>query len=136
VLFFGGWYCGSLKSKAQLDRSLTAQQATVAAALVAQAKISDAEEARLNAVIAKYETTPIDPIALTVGSRVFKYAAASCNTLPSAQAATPGASNPTPVPSGPGPIERATNDAFAACSHDSKELAAIQECLAKAVVNR
>lgn len=126
VLFFGGWYCGSLKSKAALDHSLEAQQATVAAALIAQRKISDAEEARLNAVIAKYEATPIDPIALTVGSRVFKYAAASCSTVPSAPSPTPGVSKPTPIPSGPGPIEQATNAAFTACSHDANELAALQ----------
>jgi hypothetical protein len=126
VLFFGGWYCGSLKSKAQLDRSLAAQQATVAAALLAQRKISDAEEDRLNAVIAKYEATPIDPIALTVGTRLYKYAAASCSAVPTSTAAPTGVSSTPAVPSGPGPVELASDAAFKACAQDSAELAAIQ----------
>jgi len=118
LLFGGGWYCGSLKAKDQLDHTLAAQQATVAAALLAQRKISDAEEARLNAVIAKYEATPIDPIALSVGSRVFKYAAASCPTVPSTPTTTPGAGSAPAVPTGPGPVEQAVTDAFKACAHD------------------
>ena len=126
VLFLSGWYCGSLKSKAALDRSLTAQSATVTAALIAQRKISDAEEDRLNAVIAKYEATPIDPIALSVGSRVYKYAAASCGAVSSPAATPTGAISPTPIPPSPGPVEQAVTAAFTACSHDANELAAIQ----------
>lgn len=131
ALFFGGWYCGSLKSKSQLERSLAAQSATVTAALIAQRKISEAEEARLNAVIAKYEATPIDPIALSIGSRVYKYAAASCSAMPSAGTAAPGTRDAAPIPSGPGPIESATNDAFTACAKDSAELAALQSAWPK-----
>lgn len=131
LLFFGGWYCGSLKSKAALDHSLEAQSATVTAALIAQRKISDAEEDRLNAVISKYEQSLLDPIALSVGTRVYEHAAASCPTVSSAKAATGRTSEPTAVPPHPDPVESILNAYVEACSKDASQLAAIQEAWPK-----
>lgn len=125
ALFLGGWYCGSLKSKAALDHSLAAQQATVAAALEAQQKISDAEEARLNAVIAKYETDPIDPIVPGTAQRMHDYEVRECSVSSPSAVAGGTVIAPT-VPRSDPEFERLSQATFDAAAHDSKELAAIQ----------
>lgn len=125
-LFFGGYYCGGLSGKAKLAAVQQSQAQLVAKTLLAQKANTDQEMTRLNKVIATYENTPIDPVAVTVGSRVYKYAAAHCGAVPQAPAPTSGTVPAASVPSSPGPIERATNDAFAACSHDANLVIALQ----------
>lgn len=130
ALFFGGFYLGGLKSKVTLEHSLSQQSATVAAALQAQQKISDAEETRLNGIIAKYEQTPIDPIALTLGASLHKYTLSECPV--SGPAANSSGTGSTPaVTASDGSVERATDAVFKACAQDAAELAAIQQAWPK-----
>lgn len=124
-LFFGGWYCGSLRSKDMLDRSLAAQQATVAAALLAQRKISDAETDRLNLVIANYEKAPIDPVSITLGASLHKYTLSEC-PVSAPKTNTSGTLSTPAIPASDARVELATDAVFKACAQDAAELATLQ----------
>lgn len=125
VLFGGGFYLGGLHNKDVLDHTLANQQATVAAALLAQRKISDAEEDRLNAIITKYENAPVDPLSVNVGTRVYHYITAGC-AVPKTATPTSGVSGPAPVAANPDRVESSLNRYVSACSKEAAELVAIQ----------
>lgn len=119
------FWLGSLPSKEKLDHSLAQQSATVAAALLAQRKVTDAETDRLNAVVAKYEAEPIDPIVPGTAERLHDYEVREC-ALSSPAANTSGTSGTPAVPRSDPELERLSQAAFDAGAHDAKELAALQ----------
>jgi len=126
LCFAGGWYCGSLRSKTAYEALQAAQAENTAKAVLAERASTAAELARTSAILKGYQDAPIDSVALSVGSRVFKYANAASCSLPQA-AADPGrAPSAAPLPVGPSEVERALADLAVACSEDARELAALQ----------
>src|SRR5208282_5377927 len=94
ALCFWAYHLGGLSGAAKVSALELAQQAAVLKAVEAQAASTARETARLNTLVASYETTHINPVALDIGSRVYKYAAASCPALPKAASHPDGAGAP------------------------------------------
>src|SRR5271165_4215316 len=93
------YHQGGLAGAAKVSALELAQQAAVSKAVEAQAASTARETARLNTLVASYESTPINPVALDIGSRVYKYTTASCDAVPKAPANPTGTSAPATQPS-------------------------------------
>jgi hypothetical protein len=125
VLLGIAYYLGGLPGKAALA-SLKAQQASlVATELQRQAANSLAEIARLNTVIATYEQNQLDPLALSLGSRVYHYIQIGSCPLPGTAAHPGGTVGPGPVTTAPDSVEPALNAYIEACSRDATRLDAL-----------
>ena len=121
------WYHqGGNSARAALEGFQAAQAANTAKAVLSERASGAAELARVNTVLKGYQDVPIDPIALSIGSRVFKYAGAASCAVPQAPADPGGTRSPTPLAIGPSEIERALTALAVACSEDARELAALQ----------
>lgn len=124
------FWLGGLPGKATIASLKASQQTQLTAALESQAASKQAEIDRINKLLVSYVQTPVNPIALDIGTRVYKYAAASDCPVSSTPTAS-GAINPTPQPANPssagsGIIEQRLNDHFKACAQDAAQLAALQ----------
>lgn len=127
LLLFGlGYHFGGLASKTKLEASQEAQSQAVAKAVIAQQAASQAEQTRLNKVIADYEATPINPVVTGIAGRLYKYEIRDC-PVSHANANSPGTSNPSGVPGSDSTFERLSQDAFDAADRDSRKLTAIQK---------
>jgi hypothetical protein len=127
IAFAIGFYFGGLRSKTALETVETAQSENTAKAVLAQKAALDAEEARLNGVIAKYEATPIDPIAVGLAGRVLQYARVADCPVPKAASITSGTGDTAAQSSGDASLIRLSQAVLDACAQDAAQLTALQQ---------
>lgn len=127
VLFGGGWYCGSRASKTALEGFQAAQSANTAKAVLAERASAATELARVNTILKGYQDAPIDPVALSLGSRVLNYARVADCPVPSPGPAPSGTVSAGPQPGGDGGVEQALTGVLTACAQDASELTALQQ---------
>jgi len=127
ALLIWAYHLGGDASQAKLEALEALQSSNTAKAVLAQKAASDAEEARLNSVIAKYEATPIDPVAIGLAGRVLQYA--RLTECPVSQTATTagGTGNTPTKPPGDPELERLSQAAIDACDHDAHQVIALQQ---------
>jgi hypothetical protein len=125
ALLGGGFYLGTLRGKSELTSLEASQAQNTAKAVLAERASAQTELDRINQVVAKYEAQPIDPIALDIGTRVFKYANTASCPVPKATA-DPGRAGDIPAlaPGALG-IEQALDAYIEACSRDAEQLGAL-----------
>jgi hypothetical protein len=127
ILFGMGFYFGGLSPKTKLEALQAAQAENTAKAVLAQKAASDAEEARLNGVIAKYEATPIDPIAVGLAGRVLQYARVADCPVSKTAAAASGTGNPAAGTASDPSFVGLAQAAVLACDHDAHQVTALQQ---------
>lgn len=121
-LFGTGWFVGSLKGRASVSALQASQAENTAKAVLAERASAQTELTRLRIVVANYENTPIDPVSVGLGHRVYLYARAANCPVPVGSANPSGTVAPSPVASG---FEGALQGYIDACSRDAKRLDAL-----------
>lgn len=127
ALFFGGFYFGGLRSRAEMETTQAKQLQDLNTQLRTQETQLQASEAARQAVVDQYDRIKDLPTAATVGlaERVQERTAACPRvpTLPRPAGGTDGA-RPEP-PSDTGLVE-ANQRVYDACSEDAKQLNALE----------
>lgn len=119
------YHFGGMSAETALADFREAQSANTAKAVLAERASAAAELARVNAILKGYQDAPIDPIALSVGSRVLEYARVAACPVPAA-GINPGATpSPSPVPISSSEVGQALTDLAVACSQDAEQLNAL-----------
>ncbi len=126
AIFMAGWHLGGDSARTALAGFQAAQAEDTAKAVLAERASAAAESARLQTILKGYEDAPIDPVALTLGSRVLQYARVADCPVPKAGADPRGARSPAPLPVGPSGVGRALDALTEACAQDAAELTALQ----------
>jgi hypothetical protein len=126
-LFALGYYFGGLRSKAALEGLQAAQSSNTAKAVLAQKSASDAEETRLNGVIAKYEATPIDPVVTGLASGVYHYARIADCPVSKTSPLTSGTGNPAAGTASDPSFVGLAQAVLNACDHDAHQVIALQQ---------
>lgn len=126
LIFVIGFRFGGMGPKAKLEGFQATQAENTAKAVLAERASAATELARVNTILRGYQDAPIDPISTGLAHRVFVYAnAAGCSV--SKTGANPAAvGGAGPVPHGDPELERLSQAAFDAGTHDAKELTALQ----------
>lgn len=119
------YHLGAEAGTTRVAEMQSSQAMNTAKAVLAERASDENELNRVNALVANYETTPINPIALTVGSRVFKYASAASCAVPKTTAAAGGTSGSAGVSVGPSEVEQRLSEYIQACSRDAERLSAV-----------
>lgn len=122
----GGYHFGGMASKTALEGFQAEQSANTAKAVLAERAAGAAELARVNAILKGYQDASIDPIALSVGSRVLEYARVADCPVPGAGGHPSGTPSASPVTSSASEVGQALTDLAVACSQDAAELTALQ----------
>lgn len=120
------FHFGGMTSKTALADFQAEQSANTAKAVLAERASAAIELARVNAILKGYQNAPIDPIALSIGSRVLEYARIADCPVPAARGNPGAAPSPSKVPIGPSEVGQALDDLAVACSQDAAELTALQ----------
>lgn len=126
VVSGASFHFGGMASKTALEGFKAEQSANTAKAVLAERASAAAELSRVNAILKGYQDAPIDPIALSVGSRVLEYARIADCPVPAARSDSGGVASTGKVPIGPSEVGQALTDLAVACSQDAAELTALQ----------
>ncbi len=127
LLFGAGYRFGGMAPKTELEALRAAQAEATAKAVLAERASAAVTLAHQNAVIARYENAPPDPIVATAAHRVYVYAAAASGcSVSGAHPVAGGAPEAPRVTLGPSRVEQALGDYIAKCDADARRLAAAQ----------